>query len=180
MPLVIISFNDGEVLHAEIPPLSFDLPVIEAEIRGAEPNNRRAILPLTAITQIVVGDPVPAPEPEVLEGWDRAAFHFVDGQVIRAFMAPDAQIGRHGGVWQLLPADGHELVTLGLPYCALKGVFQVRQWDSRPLGERGTRSTVDPVTRVLAERERQLDSMTTPEQRRPLMSRVGRRAPGRA
>jgi hypothetical protein len=30
---------------------------------------------------------------------------------------------------------------------------------------------------VLAERERHLEEMATPEQRRPLMSRVGRRRP---
>lgn len=175
MPLVIISFTDGEVLHAEVPPLTFELPVIEAEVRGAEANNRRAILPLTAITQIVVGDPEPAPSQAVLEGWDRAAFHFIDGQVVRAWIAPDATIGRHGGVWQVVLPDAADLVTLGIPYAALKGVFQVRQWDSRVAGERPPADGIDPVTRVLAERERHLETLTTPEQRRPLMSRFGRR-----
>ena len=175
VPLVIISFSDGEVLHAEVPPITFDLPVIEAELRGAEPNNRRAILPLTAITQIVVGTPEPAPAPAVLEGWDRAAFHFIDGQVVRAWIAPDAQLGRHGGTWQVVEPDGTDLVTLAIPYSALKGVFEVRQWDSRPFGERSVPAGIDPVTRVLAERERHLEEMTTPEQRRPLMTRVGRK-----
>lgn len=174
MPLVIISFSDGEVLHAEIPPITFDLPVIEAELRGAEPNNRRAILPLTAITQMVVGAPEAAPDASVLESWDRAAFHFVDGQVVRAWIAPDAQLGRYGGTWQVVEPEGRELVTLAIPYCALKGVFEVRQWDSRPFGERSAHSGIDPMTRVLAERERHLGTMTTPEQRRPLMTRIGR------
>ncbi|MDQ2959933.1 MAG: hypothetical protein M3R48_02645 [Candidatus Dormibacteraeota bacterium] len=177
MPTVIISFSDGEVLHAEIPELTFDLPVIEADVRGVEPNNQRAILPLTAITQIVVGLPVPAPDATVVAGWDRAAFHFLDGQVIRASIAPDAVLGRHGGIWQVVEPNGAELITLALPYCALKGVFQVRQWDSRPFADRAPGDRIDPVTRVLAERERHLEEMTTPEQRRPLMSRVGRRPP---
>ncbi len=175
VPAVVISFVDGEVLHAEIPELTFEMPVIEAEVRGVEPNNQRAILPLTAITQIVVGSPEPAPADDVVAGWDRAAFHFLDGQVLRASIAPDALLGRHGGIWKVFPPGGVELTTLAIPYCALKGVFHVRQWDSRPLSERGDGERIDTVTRVLAERERHLEELSTPEQRRPLMSRIGRR-----
>jgi hypothetical protein len=175
MPVVVISFVDGEVLHAEIPELTFEMPVIEAEVRGVEPNNQRAILPLTAITQIVVGFPESAPPAEVTAAWDRAAFHFIDGQVIRASIAPDALLGRHGGIWRMVQPGEAEMTTLAIPYCALKGVFQVRQWDSRPFAERGDGERVDTVTRVLAERERHLDEMATPEQRRPLMSRIGKR-----
>ena len=148
--------------------------VIEAEVRGVEPNNQRAILPLTSITQIVVGGPEPAPAHDVLEGWDRAAFHFVDGQVLRVSIAPDALLGRHGGIWKVFPPGGVEVTTLAVPYSALKAVFHVRQWDSRPLSERDP-DRIDTVTRVLAERERHLEELSTPEQRRPLMSRIGRR-----
>jgi hypothetical protein len=175
MPAVVISFVDGEVLHAEIPELTFEMPVIEAEVRGVEPNNQRAILPLTAITQIVVGDPEPPPPEDVVEGWDRAVFHFIDGQVVRASIAPQSLLGHHGGIWRVVVPGGTELTTLAIPYCALKAVFQVRQWDSRPLSERGNGEHLDTVTRVLAERERHLGELATPEQRRPLMSRIGRR-----
>jgi hypothetical protein len=175
MPAVVISFLDGEVLHAEIPELTFEMPVIEAEVRGVEPNNQRAILPLTAITQIIVGTPEPPPPEDVVAGWDRAAFHFIDGQVLRASIAPDALLGRHGGIWKVFTPGGVELITLAIPYCALKAVFHVRQWDSRPLSERGDSDRIDTVTRVLAERERHLEELATPEQRRPLMSRMGRR-----
>ena len=175
MPAVVISFVDGEVLHAVIPELTFEMPVIEAEVRGVEPNNQRAILPLTAITQIIGGAREPVPAEEVVAGWDRAAFHFIDGQVLRASIAPDALLGRHGGIWKVFTPGGVELTTLAIPYCALKGVFHVRQWDSRPLSERSDSDRIDTVTRVLAERERHLEELATPEQRRPLMSRMGRR-----
>ena len=45
MPLVLISFLDGEIVHAEIYDLSFDRPLVEAEVRGADPNNERALFP---------------------------------------------------------------------------------------------------------------------------------------
>ena len=171
----MVSFTDGEILHAEIPELTFDMPVIEAEVRGVDPNNQRAILPLTAITQMVVGEAEPVPPDDVLETWDRAVFHFADGEVLRASIAPQALLGRHGGIWRLVPQGGEELTTLAIPYCALKAVFNVRQWDGRPLAERADGERIDTVTRVLAERERHLDELATPEQRRPLMSRIGRR-----
>ena len=171
----MISFVDGELLRAEIPELTFEMPVIEAEVRGVEPNNQRAILPLTAITQIVVGPQEPAPDAAVTAEWDRAAFHFMDGQVLRASIEPGAQLGRHGGIWRVVPPGEPTLTTLAVPYCALKGVFQIRQWDSRPFAERAEGDRIDTVTRVLAERERHLEDLSTPEQRRPLMSRVGRR-----
>src|ERR1700676_977048 len=100
MAAVVISFIDGEVLHAEIP---FEMPVIEADVRGVEPNNQRAILPLTAITQIVVGSPEPSPASEVTGAWDRAAFHFLGGHVLRGSIEPGALLGRHGGIWRVVP-----------------------------------------------------------------------------
>src|ERR1035437_5245101 len=101
MPVVVISFVDGEVLHAEIPELTFDTPVVEAEVRGVEPNNQRAILPLTAITQMVPGVPGAAPPDEEVEAWDCAAFHCIDCHVVRASLAPGAQLGRHGVIWRI-------------------------------------------------------------------------------
>ena len=174
MPQVVISFVDGEIIHAEVPEITFELPVIEAEMRGVEPNNQRAILPLTGITLIVVGEPEPAPDAGLVETWDHAVFHFIDGDVMRASIAPQAQLGRHGGVWRVVVPGGDELTTFAIPYAALKAVYNVRQWDSRPLAERADGERLDTVTRVLAERERHLEELATPEQRRPLMSRIGR------
>src|ERR1700737_4429581 len=99
MPAVVISFLDGEVLHAVTPEITFELAVLEAEFTGVDPNGERAIFPVAAIRQILIGDPQPAPRAEVVEQWDKAAFHFIDGQVMRASINPQALLGRHGGVW---------------------------------------------------------------------------------
>ena len=168
--LVLISFLDGEILHAEVDDLSFDRPVLEAEIRGADPNNERALFPLSAIRQLVVGQaqPVPADLPE----WDRAAFHFVDGQVLRASVAPDSLLGRFGGMWRAVEPGIPEMRTLGIPYSSLKGVFKLRQWDSRPVGARsGADARADPVARILAERDGGA-AVSPAAHRRPLISRV--------
>jgi hypothetical protein len=158
MPVVVITFHDGELLYAEVPEITFDLPVLEAEVRNVDSNSQRALIPLTAVRQILVGDVEAAPSPEDMDEWDRAAFHFVDGQVLRARIAPDVRLGRHGGVWRMVEPGGDELRTLAVPYTALKGVFQVRQWDSRSGAERSARAAGEPVyleqtVRVLAERE---------------------------
>ena len=170
MPLVLISFLDGEIVHADVGDLSFDRPLIEAEVRGADPNNERALFPLSAIRQVVVGQPMPAPEN--LAGWDRAAFHFTDGQVLRASVAPDSLLGRFGGLWRAVEPGSPEVRTLGIPYSSLKGVFKLRQWDSRPVGARsGADPRVNQVARILAERDGG-GMAAPPNERLPLISRV--------
>lgn len=163
--LVLIRFLDGEILRAEVDEITFDRTLLEAEVSGADPNNERALFPLTAIRQVIIGHPEPVP-PDVA-GWDRAAFHFVDGQVMRASVAADSRLGRYGGVWRLVEADAPELRTVAIPYSALKGVFKLRQWDSRPLSTRaGGEERPGAVARILAERD---------DTRRPAHDR---RAPG--
>lgn len=173
MPLVLISFLDGEIVRAEVDDLSFDSTLVEAEVRGADPNNERALFPLSAIRQFLVGQPEPVPDD--VPSWDRAAFHFIDGQVLRASVAPDSVLGRFGGLWRAVEPGVPEMRILGIPYSSLKGVFKLRQWDSRPVGARsGSDSRLDQVARILAEREGGGGgggaSPTDPRQ--PLISRV--------
>jgi hypothetical protein len=179
MPEVVISFIDGEVVHAEMPEITFDLAILEAELRGVDPNAERALFPVSAIRQLLVGEPLPAPPADVVEEWDRAAFHFVDGQVIRASISPDALLGRHGGVWHIVEAGSDELRIVAIPYTALKGVFHIRQWDSRPAGERAEEGRLDQLARILAEREASAAGASGAPQRRALLSRM-RRPPGSA
>ncbi|MGI8848282.1 MAG: hypothetical protein ACR2GX_08495 [Candidatus Dormibacteria bacterium] len=169
MDEILISFVDGEILHAEISELTFEHPLLEAEVRGVDPNNERALFPLSAIRQLILGT-APGPNAEEVADWDRAAFHFADGQVLRASIAPDAMLGRYGGIWQMLEPGSTEVRILGIPYTALKGVFQVRQWDSRPPNARSGTTHIDRLAQVLAERE---GAEVTPR-RQPLISRVRR------
>src|SRR5438309_1652557 len=169
MPLVVISFKDGEVFHADVADLSFDLAVLAAELRSVDPNSERGIFALTAIRQIIVGDPAPAPPADVVDGWDRAAFHFIDGEVLRASIAPDAMLGRHGGVWRIVEPGADEMRTIAVPYSSLKGVFHIRQWDSRPPVDRGEDGQLDQLARILAEREMHASSGPPAPHRRALL-----------
>ena len=181
MPQVVISFLDGEVLYAETPEITFDLPAIEAQIENVDANSERALIPTTAIRQIMVGDVEEAPEPSVVERWDKAVFHFLDGQILHAHIEPEALLGRHGGIWRLVERGGDELRTLAIPYSALKGVFRVRVWDSRPASERAARDAgvsphLDAVVRVLAEREARSSGQFRHGEEAPLISRMRRAA----
>jgi hypothetical protein len=173
MPSVLISFLDGEVLYAETSEITFDQQVVEAELRSVDPNNDRALFPVTAIKQLIVGDSEPAPDESTIAEWDRAAFHFVDSDVLRASISPDVLLGRHGGVWRIVEPGSSELRTLAIPYAALKGVYRIRQWDSRPLSERTPDGRFDQLARILAEREVIATSDSAP-QRRALLSRMRR------
>jgi hypothetical protein len=62
--------------------------------------------------------------------------------------------------------------TLGIPYSSLKGVFKLRQWDSRPVGSRsGADAHVNQVARILAERDGG-GMAPPPAPEGPLISRV--------
>jgi hypothetical protein len=181
MASVVISFLDGEVLFAETPEITFDLPVIEAQVDNVDANSEQALIPTTAIRQIIVGPTDPAPDAATLESWDKAVFHFLDGQLLRAHIAPDAALGRHGGIWRLVERGSDELRTLAIPYTSLKAVFRVRVWDSRSAGERAARDAgvsphLDTVVRALAEREMRAHGGMPKEEEAPLISRMRRAA----
>jgi hypothetical protein len=94
--------------------------------------------------------------------------------VLRASIRADAHLGRYGGVWHIVEPGGAELRTIAVPYAALKGVYQIRQWDSRPASERDEHAELDQLARVLAERERTIAGGGTVPTRRPLLSRMRR------
>ncbi|HZB97867.1 MAG TPA: hypothetical protein VE219_04635 [Candidatus Sulfotelmatobacter sp.] len=175
MPEIVISFADGEVLHAVTPDITFDRPLLEAEVRNVDPNSDRALFALTAIRQMVVGEIEAAPDESTLSSWDRAAFHFLDGHVLRAWISPDSTLGRFGGVWRTVEPDSDELRTLAIPYTSLKGVFRLKQWDgrlSRQRAQEGDAARLDQLARVLAERA--TETVSDAPTRRPLMERVRR------
>jgi hypothetical protein len=170
MSKVIITFHDGEVTHAEIEDLSFALPIVSAEVQSIDPNCEIALFPLDAIRQMVIGDIETAPDPEILGSWDRSAFHFTDGQVFRAWIDPDAELGMHGGRWRVVEPDSIEMRTLGIPYSSLKGVYRLRQWDSRTTSERAGTNGVEQLVKVLAERSDAADKAPAPQP--TLMNRI--------
>lgn len=177
VPQVVISFLDGEVMFAETPDITFDLPAIEAQIENVDANSERALVPTTAIRQIMVGEVEDAPQRADYESWDKAVFHFLDGQILHAYIAPETILGRHGGVWRMVERGSDELRTLAVPYSALKAVFRVRVWDSRSASERAAREAgvsphLDAVVRVLAERERRASGQVRQEPEAPLISRM--------
>jgi hypothetical protein len=181
MPSVVISFLDGEVLFAETPEITFDLPVLEAQVDNVDANSERALIPTTAIRQIIVGATESPPQRAIVDSWDKAVFHFLDGQLLHAYIAPDAALGRHGGIWRLVERGSDELTTLAIPYTSLKAVFRVRVWDSRPAGERAARDAgvsphLDSVVRALAEREMRAHGGMPKEEETPLISRMRRAA----
>ena len=179
MPVIVINFADGEIVLAEAPEITFDLAILDAEIRSINQNSERALFPVSSIRQILIGDPEPAPADAEVAGWDRAAFHFLDGLVLRASIRSDAHLGRYGGVWRIVEPGSNELRTIGVPYASLKGVYQIRQWDSRSASERDEHAELDQLARILAERERIVSGGGAPPATRRILSRV-RRPPGSA
>ncbi|MFN2451518.1 MAG: hypothetical protein ABR541_04115 [Candidatus Dormibacteria bacterium] len=174
MAAVQICFVDGEILYAEVDDLSFDAPVIEAQVRNVDANSDWALLPCTGIQHMLVGEPESLPESDTLARWERAVFRFNDGAVLRALIAPDAELGRHGGVWRCAGENEDEVRRMAIPYAALKAVFRVRAWDGRPPRERAAdepeTQQAEQLAQILAERASAPGARTEP--RPVLLERV--------
>ena len=89
-------------------------------------------------------------------------------------------LGTHGGVWRVVEPGRDELRVLAVPYASLKGVFQIRQWDSRTMAERQARASgapvhLDQMVRVLAERELRSTRRPPRPPQTPLLDRVRQR-----
>jgi len=171
----MISFLDGEIMYADIDDLSFDVPVIEARVRNLDSNSERALFPVSAIRQVVVGEVAQAPAASVLDTWERAVFRFMDGQVLRSHIAPAPVLGRHGGIWQCVEPGGTEVRCLAIPYAALKAVFEVREWDGRSMAQRAggddAAADAERLARMLSERT---DRPVPARDERGLLTRIRR------
>lgn len=188
MPAILISFTDGEVLYADTPEITFDVPILEATLRDVGGNSDRALLPLAGIRQLIVGEAIAAPAPEILAKWERAVFRFLDGQALRAQISPEVFLGRHGGVWQVVEVGSDEVRTLAIPYNALKGVFRVSRWDSSPATMQRDRLTqrdrvsdtdthLNQLIRILSERESRMRQNQSRPHDQPLLRRVQNKPP---
>ncbi len=159
MPDVVVSFLDGEMLYGTVAELQMEDPYLDLSVENLGSNARRALIPLTSVRQILVGESPPLPAARELERLPRIALRFTDGQVERAYVATPARLQRFGAVWDMVDPGAEQRRLVGVPYTAIKAVFFITDWDSRPPGRRGGAAAdrgleTDQLASVHAERLR--------------------------
>ena len=128
---VTVRFLDDEIMEGRVGAVSLDNPNIELELPDETSNNERALIPLPSIKRITLK--VAKPTAAQRNRADRkVALRFQDGEVLKGYLDGELRHAGHGVLIRLLTVDRDRIETLGIPYTALKALFYLKTWDTRP------------------------------------------------
>jgi hypothetical protein len=128
---VTVRFLDDEIMQGRVEKLTLEEPNIELQVPAGSSNNERALIPLPSIKRLTLQMAPPTPA-ELHRATKKVAIRFQDGEVLKGYLDGDLQHASHGVIMRLLSVEKDRMETLGVPYTALKALFYVRSWDSRP------------------------------------------------
>jgi hypothetical protein len=129
---VTIRFLDDEIMEGRVGTISLDQPNIELDLSNQASNNERALIPLPSIKRITIKAGAPTPR-EQKRAERKVAIRFQDGEVLKGYLDGELQHASHGVTMRLLTVEKDRIETLGIPYTALKALFYLKSWDTRPL-----------------------------------------------
>ena len=127
---VTVRFLDDEIMEGRVGTISLNQPNIELEMPEAS-NNERALVPLPSIKRITLAAGVPSAE-EQARAERKVAIRFQDGEVLKGYLDGELRQASHGLTLRLMSVEKDRIETLGIPYTALKALFYLKTWDTRP------------------------------------------------
>jgi hypothetical protein len=128
---VTIRFLDDEIMEGRVGQVSLDQPNIEMEMLDEASNNERALIPLPSIKRITLKAGAPSAAEQARAG-RKVAIRFQDGEVLKGYLDGELQHASHGVTMRLMTVEKDRIETLGIPYTALKALFYLKSWDTRP------------------------------------------------
>jgi hypothetical protein len=134
---ITVRFLDDEIMEGRVGAITLDQPNIELDLPDAGTNNERALIPLPSIKRITLkaGAPTAA---EQARAERKVAIRFSDGEVLKGYLDGKLEHATHGIVLRLLTVEKDRIETLAIPYTALKALFYLKSWDTRPPEYDGT------------------------------------------
>jgi small nuclear ribonucleoprotein (snRNP)-like protein len=135
---VTVRFLDDEIMEGQVGAIDLDQPNIELEMPDEASNNERALIPLPSIKRITLTAGQPTPDEQARAG-KKVAIRFQDGEVLRGYLDGELRHASHGVTMRLMSVEKDRIETLGIPYTALKALFYLKTWDTRPMEFDGTK-----------------------------------------
>jgi len=128
---VTVRFLDDEIMEGRVGTISLNQPNIELQMPDESSNNERALIPLPSIKRITLTAGEPSSE-ERARAERKVAIRFQDGEVLKGYLDGELRHASHGLTLRLLSVEKDRIETLGIPYTALKALFYLKTWDTRP------------------------------------------------
>jgi hypothetical protein len=128
---VTVRFLDDEIMQGSVGTVSLDQPNLELDLQDESSNNERALIPLPSIKRITLQAQIPGKE-EQARAERKVAIRFVDGEVLKGYLDGELKHATHGVVMHLMTVEKDRIETLAIPYTALKALFYLKAWDTRP------------------------------------------------
>ena len=146
---VTVRFRDGESMEGFSEAASLSRMGFPLVPDGG--NNQLVWVSLAWVRYVVLHDraptPHPAGDPRESESLPKVVIHFLDGEMLRTYR--DDQWGPDGDGFRAVVWDPQlkALVRILISPLAIKGIFFVRNWDSRaePMGARSAVLGVSPT-----------------------------------
>jgi Short C-terminal domain len=129
--IVTIRFLDDEIMEGRVREISLDQPNIEMDMADEASNNERALIPLPSIKRISLRAEAPSAA-EKARSEPKVAIRFQDGEVLKGYLDGELEHARHGVTMRLMAVEKDRIETLAIPYTALKALFYLKSWDTRP------------------------------------------------
>lgn len=131
MPQIVVRFMDDEIMEGEAPDLNFDQPDFVLQVADPASNNEHALIPLGSVKRISMAT-TPVDDTLRRRATRKVAIRFQDGEVLKGYLNGSLQHARYGLTVDLFSMDRTRKETIGIPYSAIKALFYLKSWDSRP------------------------------------------------
>jgi hypothetical protein len=128
---VTIRFLDDEIMEGRVAQISLEQPNLQLDLTDESSNNESALVPLPSIKRITLKASAPTSVEKNREG-RKVAIRFVDGEVLKGYLDGDLRHATHGVTMRLMTVEKDRMETLAIPYTALKALFYLKTWDTRP------------------------------------------------
>jgi hypothetical protein len=128
---VTIRFLDDEIMQGRVGTINLDQPNVELEMLDPGSNNERALIPLPSIKRITLEATAPTRQ-EQTRAEKKVAIRFQDGEVLKGYLDGELRHASHGVTMRLMAVEKDRIETLGIPYTAIKALFYLKSWDTRP------------------------------------------------
>lgn len=150
MATLTVRFMDNEVITGTAEAVSMDEPEFRlASIDDEGSNNSAALVALPAVKKISLYEG-PADD-HVDEARRMVALRFQDGEVVRGYLNGSLKRFKYGLEMTIYSKDRERMSTIAIPYTALKALFYLKTWDSRPIGFQDADSPLPPLTHIVGD-----------------------------